>query len=183
MPAPADTPYVKGSTFALWRIVTWLLLLLAVFGIFQYSVHAWHVGGLLDMEGWEDRRASLLGMLAWDVAYLIVACAAVASAAGALLRRGWARSALRVVAAVLALWLLATTIMMLARWSTFNHQSAALAGESGLSDVARDMVERVRRQYLVAMVLKAVAVPVLAWLSWRLGRPAVRAQFMPRRRR
>ncbi len=183
MPALADTPRAAGSPFAFWRLVTWLLLLLAVFGIFQYCVHAWRVGGLLGTAAWEARHAELVRMLAWDVAYLIAACITVACATGALLRRGWARPALRVVAAVLALWLLVTTIMLLARWSTFSHQMDALVEGAAMSEVARSMVEHVRRQYLVAMVLKALCIPVLAWLSWQLGKPAVRARFMPRPRR
>jgi hypothetical protein len=35
--------------------------------------------------------------------------------------------------------------------------------------------------YLLALALKAVAVPVLLWLAWRLGRGDVRARFMRRR--
>jgi hypothetical protein len=35
--------------------------------------------------------------------------------------------------------------------------------------------------YLLALAMKAVAVPVLLWLAWRLGRPDVRARFMRRR--
>jgi hypothetical protein len=30
------------------------------------------------------------------------------------------------------------------------------------------------------LALKAVAIPLLLWLAWQLGRPAVRAQFRRR---
>lgn len=183
MPVSPDTPRGSGPSFAPWRIVTWLLLLLAAFGIFQYCVHAWHVAGLLHTAAWKSRHAELVRMLAWDIAYLVAACLAVACAAGALLRRGWARPALRVVAGVLAVWLLVTTIMLLARWSAFDHQATALMEGKKPGGMVREMVAQMRRQYLVAMVFKALSIPVLAWLSWRLGRPAVRAQFMPRRKR
>jgi hypothetical protein len=167
------------ARFSIWRIVTWLLLLLAVFGILQYSVHAWHVGAALGQAG-SQRQASLGAMLAWDVAYLAVACVSVMVAAGALLHRAWARPALRVVAAVLAAWLLVTAIMLIAHWASFNNHSSELLAQSGLGDAGRALLTRVRRNYLVAMCLKAAAVPVLAWLAWRLGAPRVRAQFAAR---
>ncbi len=182
MPDPAVAPHARGSRFAVWRLVTWLLLLLAIFGVLQYCVHAWRVAGLLGDTSWRARHADLTAILAWDIAYLVVACLTVVCAAGALLRRAWARSALRVVAGVLALWLLVTTVMLVARWSTFNDQMTALTDGPGVGAVARDMVARMHREYLVAMGLKAVSVPVLAWLCWRLGKPSVRAQFLPRRR-
>ncbi|HET6588225.1 MAG TPA: hypothetical protein VFG67_10710 [Oleiagrimonas sp.] len=161
---------------AVWRIVTWLVLMLAMFGILQYSVHAWHVAAALDAAPSAD-RASLTGMLAWDILYLVVACITVSASAGALFRRAWARPVLRVVVGVLALWLLVTAIQMAAHWSSLSNQSALLMSQSTMSDAGRMLLERIQRRYLIAMILKAVGVPVLAWLAWRLGTSAVRAQF------
>ncbi|HET7663490.1 MAG TPA: hypothetical protein VFK31_07610, partial [Rhodanobacteraceae bacterium] len=94
-----------------------------------------------------------------------------------LFRRAWARPVLRVVAGILALWFLVTAIQMAAQWSSLSNQSATLLSQSALNDAGRVLLERIQRRYLVAMILKAIAVPVLAWLAWRLGTPAVRAQF------
>ena len=167
---------------ALWRIVTWLLLLLSIFGILQYSVHAWHVAAALNAAQNKD-HAGLAGMLAWDIVYLVVACITVLAAAAVLFRRAWARPVLRVVAGVLALWMLITAIQMLAQWSSLNAQSATLMAQPDLNDAGRAMLQHVQRRYLVAMILKAISVPVLAWLAWRLGTPAVRAQFPARARK
>lgn len=160
-----------------WRVVTWLLLLLAVFGILQYSVHAWHVAEWLRKGGQAPSHAALTRMLAWDIAYLVGACITLTVAAAALLRRGWARPALRVVAGLLALWLLATALMLVAHWSGFSHRTEELMSLPGLADGARMLLERARRNYLVGMGLKLAAVPILAWLSWYLGRVRVRGQF------
>lgn len=178
---PAQHAATTTSRFrpSIWRVVTWLLLLLAVFGIFQYSVHAWHVLATLRTLGESDVHAAMTRMLAWDVAYLAGACVTLAAAAGALLRRGWARPVLRVVAGLLALWLLATAIMLGARWTSFNHHSSMLMAQSNLGEAGQALLARVRRSYIVAIALKAVAVPVLVWLAWRLGVPSVRAQFRP----
>ncbi len=160
-----------------WRVVTWLLLLLAVFGIFQYSVHAWQVAEWLRKGGQDPSHAALTRMLAWDIAYLLGACITLTVAAAALLRRGWAWFALRVVAGLLALWLLVTALVLAAHWSGFSHRTEELMSLPKLADSARVLVERARRNYLVGMGLKLAAVPVLAWLSWHLGRAPVRGQF------
>ncbi len=170
----------KRSRPVVWRIVTWLLLLLAIFGIFQYCTHAWLVVNLL-RSGRAADASPLVATLVWDIVYLIAACITVSVAAGALLRRGWARPALRVVAAVLCGWLLVTAIMLIAHWSSFNNHGNQLLAQAHLGEAGQVLLERVRRRYLVAMVLKIVGVPILAWLAWRLGAPVVREQFLPRR--
>lgn len=177
MPVPPISGDARPrSRPAIWRIVTWLVLMLAIFGILQYSVHAWQVAAALDAARSAD-HAALTGMLAWDIVYLIVACITVSASAGVLFRRAWARPVLRVVAGVLALWLLVTAIQMAAHWSSLSNQSALLMSQSTMDDAGRVLLERIQRRYLTAMILKAVGVPVLAWLAWRLGTPAVRAQF------
>lgn len=176
MPTSPSTGATSRFRLEIWRIVTWLLLLLAIFGILQYSGHAWRVVTLMRAGG-ADGHAPLTGMLAWDAVYLLVACVTVTAAAGALLRRTWARPVLRVVAAVLSAWLLVTAIMLVAHWNSFSNHSAAYLAQSRPGDAGRALLEHMRRRYLVAIVLKAIGVPVLAWLAWRLGVPAVRDKF------
>jgi hypothetical protein len=43
------------------------------------------------------------------------------------------------------------------------------------------VIEQARRSYLLGLLLKALLVPLLLWLAWQLGRPQVRAQFVPYR--
>lgn len=160
-----------------WRVVTWLLALLAVFGIFQYSVHGWHVLAGLRAAHDDDTHAALAGIMSWDIAYLAAACITLAVAAGALFRRGWARPVLRVVAVLLALWLLVTAIMLARHWMSFDHHSQMLLAQSHLGQAGHELVARIQRRFLVGVVLKAVCVPILAWLAWRLGVPKIRAQF------
>lgn len=174
-------PRARVPGFAVWRVVVWLLLLLAAFGCVQYVGHA----ELL----WSQRQAlapgsaaiaQLHGMLAWDIAYLLAAFALIVLCAGCILRQAWARPALRVAAALLALWMLASGGAMLAQWPAFERASADALGQLHDDATLRQALLHARHSYLVALVLKAVAVPVLVWLAWQLGVPAVRTQFRHR---
>lgn len=173
--ATSPTGHPTSRRPAIWRVVTWLVLLLAIFGVLQYSMHAWRVGAAV-AAGAPDAATRAL---AWDIAYLVIACVTLTAAAGTLLRRGWARPVLRVVATFLALWLLVTAIMLGADWMSFSQHSEVLLSQPGMADTVGAVRERIRDTYLVAVVLKAVGVPILAWLAWRLGLPSVRAQFPP----
>lgn len=174
MPFPSNRSAGHGFRPELWRIVTWLLLFLAIFGIFEYSLHAWQLAAHLRAGG--NAASELRSLLAWDIVYLLAACVTVTVAAGALWGRRWARLALRVLAAALAVWMLVTAIQMGAQWNAIANHSAQLLGQAGGHDV--DVAyAHLRRSYLVAIALKAVAVPILVWLSWRLGSVAVRARF------
>lgn len=175
-------PLSRGHRFALWRVLVWLLLLLAAFGCVQYFSHA----ELL----WRQRHAfasdstaasALQRLLAWDVVYLLAACILIVLCAACILRQAWARPLLRVAAGVLALWMLVTGGVMLSQWPSLLHASSdamtQLAGHAALQQA----LLHARYSYLVALVLKAIAVPVLLWLAWRLGVPTARAQFRHRR--
>lgn len=161
---------------AVYRIFTWCLLLLAMLGVLEYSVHAWrvwqHLGGV-DAAA----RSQLHAMLGWDVAYLTGACVTLSVSAGVLLRREWARRAMRVLALLLAAWAGWTAW----RWSGADHALAELLARPDLDAVSRAEIGHQRRALRMAMLLKLVAMPLLGWLAWRLGRPAVRAQFHPAR--
>lgn len=177
MSKPSTATATSRFRLSIWRVVTWLLLLLTIFGIFQYSVQVWHVGAALSDASRASAQDALTRMLVWNGAYLAGACITLVATAGALLRRGWARPALRVVAALLALWLLATAITMGAHLISFNRHSSLLLSQSNLGEAGKALLARVRRSYMVAIALKAVAVPILLWLAWRLGVPSVRAEF------
>ncbi|GAB3780564.1 hypothetical protein [Dyella agri] len=168
-----------GSTargFAAWRVAVWLLLLLAAFGCVQYLGHAqllWaQRAGLSPTDS-----AAMHRMLAWDIGYLLAAFALIVLCAGCILRQGWARVPLRVAAGVLALWALVGGGMMLAQWPQYDRASADALVQFGNDATLRAAVVHARRVYRLTLALKAVAMPVLLWLAWRLGTPAVRAQF------
>ena len=167
-------------SFTFWRVVVWLLLLLAAFGCVQYLSHA----QLL----WAQRAnltpadsIAMHHMLAWDIGYLLAAFALIVLCAGCILRQGWARAPLRVAAGALVLWALISGGMMLAQWPQFDRASADALAQLGNEAVLRNAVMHARRVYRITLALKAAAIPVLLWLAWRLGTPAVRMQFRHRR--
>ncbi|HZX71615.1 MAG TPA: hypothetical protein VFE77_12430 [Rhodanobacter sp.] len=175
-------PLAHERGFALWRVVVWLLLLLAAFGCLQYFSHAqllWNQRQVLASDA--AASAALRGMLAWDIAYVVAAFALIAVCAGCILRQTWARPALRVAAALVALWMLASGVTLLLQWPGFERASTEALAQLRHDAALRQALLHARRNYVAALVLKAVAVPVLLWLSWRLGVPAVRAQFRHRR--
>lgn len=166
--------------FAAWRVLVWLLLLLAAFGCVQYLGHAQFL--------WAQRASVAPGdsvalhrMLAWDLGYLLAAFALIVLCAGCILRQAWARAPLRVACGVLALWALVSGGMMLAQWPQFHRASAEALAQLGHDEILRNAVIHARRVYRITLGLKAVMVPVLLWLAWRLGTPAVRMQFRHRR--
>ncbi|MEW9622659.1 hypothetical protein [Rhodanobacter geophilus] len=166
--------------FAAWRVAVWLVLLLAAFGCVQYLGHA----QLL----WAQRTSlspadtvAMHHMLAWDIGYLLAAFALIVLCAGCILRQAWARTPLRVALGVLVLWALVSGGMMLAQWPQFDRASAEALAQLGSDATLRNAVVHARRVYRITLALKAVAIPVLLWLAWRLGAPAVRMQFRHRR--
>jgi hypothetical protein len=144
-----------GSTrrrFAVWGIAPWILLLLAALGCVQYLQHGEYI-------------------------YLAAAVVVVVVCAGCILRQSWARNGLRVVALLLAVWALVTGVLMLQQWDTFGLARQHALAQPQLSDFALWMIARAQRTWEVGLALKAAAVPLLLWLAWQMGRPAVRAQF------
>ncbi|WP_266170588.1 hypothetical protein [Dyella subtropica] len=141
--------------FAAWRLVLWLLLMLAVFGCLQYARHAEYI-------------------------YLAASLAVIVVSAGCILRQAWARDAMRVVAVLLAVWSLVTGGVMLTQWSQLEEARQAAQAQPQMAELAMMMVERARRTYQIVLVFKAIAVPVMLWLAWQLGRPSVSAQFRTR---
>jgi hypothetical protein len=141
--------------FAAWRVAAWMLLLLAAFGGVQY----------LRYGDWPYLAGTLV---------VVVVCV------GSILRQPWARQALRVVALLLVLWVLASGGLMFAQWDQFA-QARAHALAQPRPEILLLVIEQARRSYLLGLLLKALLVPLLLWLAWQLGRPQVRAQFVARR--
>ena len=161
--------------FALWRLGLWVILLLAAFGAMQYGVHAQRVWSVLDAASIDAQgRATLHAMLAWDAAYFVVAAALVVFCAAGILRQGWARPVLRVALGLLAAGLLVSGVLLYHQWLGWDRQPHAVA------DVAALVAQESRRVHL-SLAFDAIAIVVLIWLVWRLGQPAVRAQFRQRR--
>jgi hypothetical protein len=144
-----------AGRFGLWRVATWFVLLLAAFGGVLYLRHG-------------------------DWPYLVGTFVVVVVCAGAILRQPWARQALRAAALLLALWALATGGLMLTQWGQFDV-ARAHAMTQPQSQLLLLVIEQARRSFLLGLVFKALLVPLLLWLAWQLGRPAVRAQFVARR--
>jgi len=144
------------SRFGLWRVATWIVLLLAGVGGVLYLRHG-------------------------DWPYLAGTFVVVLVCAGGILRQPWARQALRVVALLLALWALATGGLMLAQWGQFDA-ARAHATTQPQAQLLLLLIEQARRNFLLGLALKALLIPLLLWLAWQLGRPSVRAQFVARRR-
>lgn len=183
MPLRVQREGERAQGFAFWRILVWLILLLAAFGCLQNAVHAQHLwdalqgGATLDAEA----TAQLHRMLAWDVGYFSAAFAVVVICAGVILRQGWARPAMQVAAIVLAVaWGLLGGCYALAQWREFSHAFTLTNAQTPLDAASQAAFDHVHRTVMVSLVLRALAVPVLVGLAWWLGRPAARAQFRTR---
>lgn len=174
-----------ASKFAAWRIVLWLVLLLSAFGCLQYVHHAqgvWarlHAGAPADV----TMTATLHQQLAWDIGYLLAAFALIVLCAGGILQQAWSRVPLQVAAVVLAAWSALSGLWLFERWHEFVQSASDMAVVHGPQAVAalHALLDHARRSYRIGLGLKVIAVPVLLWLAWRLGRPQVRAQFHRRR--
>lgn len=169
----AEDRVAPGRGLAAWRVVTWLLLLFAAMGGVQYIHHGSAVWGELQRwpAGDTEHLPALHRMLAWDATYLLAAFVIIVLCAGVILRQAWARSTLRVASMLLALWMLISGLLLV------SALRALLPPDASVSQMAALLPH----SYLLALAMKAVAVPVLLWLAWRLGRPDVRMRFMRRR--
>jgi hypothetical protein len=110
-----------------------------------------------------------------EYGYLLAALVIVVVSAGCILRRPWARPAMRLLAVALAAWAFVSGALMLSQWHVMEatHQQAM----TQLDQAAVWLIERKQRTWVVLFALKAIALPLLFWLEHQLGRPAVRLQF------
>jgi hypothetical protein len=156
MPLAVRADTASTRRFAFWAVGPWVALLLAALGGVQYLRHA-------------------------EYAYLAAALVVVVVCAGCILRQSWARPAMQVLDVLLAAWALVTGVLMLQQSGDFETARQHAMAQPQLGEVAVWMIARAKRTWQVALVLKAIAIPLLLWLAWQLGRPAVRAQFRRRR--
>lgn len=156
MPALPDGAAPAKQRFAAWAIGPWMLLLLAAFGLVQYLRQAEYV-------------------------YLAAALVVVVVSAGCIMRQGWSRPAMQVLALLLAVWSLVTAVLMLQQGGDFALARQHALAQPQLGDVAVWLIARAERTWQIGIALKLLAIPALLWLAWRLGRPAVKIQFRPRR--
>lgn len=142
--------------FAFWAIAPWILLLLAALGCLQYEQHA-------------------------QYGYLLAAVVVIVVCAGCILRQAWARPVMRWMALALAAWAFVTGALMLQHTGDFERaRQHALALQAQVRPLALYMIARARRTWEVGLALKALAIPMLLWLAWQLGRDEVKAQFSRR---
>jgi hypothetical protein len=169
----------RKSGFAWWRMLVWVLLLLAAFGGVQYLHHAQQVWGALQAlpAGDQQNTGLLHGMLGWDIGYLVAAFVVIVACAGCILRQAWARPVLRVVALLLCVWSAYRGVLLWQQWQAFDAANAAMLAGGPVPAPLADL----RRIMLAGLGLRVLAVPVLLWLAWQLGQPAVRLQFRARR--
>jgi hypothetical protein len=166
----------QARPFAPWRIVVWLVMLLAAVG---FVINA--AGILAAVSAIRSISAEAIAagapdprvFLAWSVGNTLGAFVVMVVALGTLRWREWGRSAMRIAAGVLAVWAIVTAVIAFHQWQVIGVELAqgGLEPEQLLRDV------KLRSILVVGIVLKAVSVPVLAWLAWTLGRVPVRQQF------
>ncbi|MET0935141.1 MAG: hypothetical protein ABWX83_04080 [Luteibacter sp.] len=166
----------RARPFAFWRIVVWLVMLLAAVGFvinLYGAIIAGHAIAVMTPEaiaaGGPDPRV----LMAWSLGYAVAAFAVMSLALGTLRWREWGRRSMRIVAALLAAWALWTGIVAFQQW----QQIGIVLGQQGLPPDLLVAGLKARTILLVGIVLKAVSVPVLAWLAWALGSVSVRQQF------
>jgi hypothetical protein len=180
MPLTIRSDAARHDGFQYWRILVWLMLLLAAYGCLQYCVHArqlWEALRPLPASDTGD-ILQLQKMLAWDVAYFLLSFALVVICAGVILRQAWARASLQVACVLLAVgWGLIGGVMLFSQWREFSQAVAMTNAQSSLDTASQLALAHMHRSFLIAMAIKLVAAPVLLWLAWWLGRPSLRAQF------
>jgi uncharacterized membrane protein len=169
--------------FAWWRMFAWVLLLLAAFGGAQYIQHAQQMWGALQtLPAGDDQHASILhNMLGWDIGYLIGALVVIAACAGCIMRQAWARPVLRVIALLLCAWSAYRGVLLWQQWQAFDAANTVLQAGGQPTPGQLTQLGDLRKILLVGIGLRIAAVPLLLWLAWQLGHPAVRLQFKARR--
>ncbi|EIL97688.1 hypothetical protein RHOFW104T7_03450 [Rhodanobacter thiooxydans] len=152
MPPAVRNDTVPARRFAAWAIGPWVLLLFAALGFVQYLRHG-------------------------EYAYLAASLLVIVACAGGILRQAWARPVLQLLAMLLAAWALVSGVLMLQQWNDFDTARQHAQAQPQMGEVTLWMIARAERVWQVGLALKAAAIPLLLWLAWQLGRPAVRTQF------
>jgi hypothetical protein len=168
-------PVRRKYGFAWWRMLVWLLLLLAAYSGIQYIHLIQQTWAAIQASPAVDSQqaAAMQEAFAWYIGYLVACFVVLVPCAGCILRQTWARPLLQVVALILCGWSVYRGVSSWQQWHALNEAGAALPGNTQLLDLQRIL--------LIVQVLWAISVPVLLWLAWQLGQPAVRLQFRARR--
>jgi hypothetical protein len=177
----SDLGHRKKAGFAWWRMIVWVLLLVAGFGCVQYIRHVQQLWGVLQtLPAGDSDIDQVHAMLAWDAGYFIVAFAVIVVSAGCILRQAWARPVLRVLSLGLAVWAAYRAVVAWYQWHMLMVLGPALVamGHATLEQIAE--AQHMQHLMLISAGVGAVAVVVLLWLAWQLGQPAVRLQFRSR---
>jgi hypothetical protein len=164
----------RARPFAFFRIVVWMVMLLAAVGFVingYASVVIGQAAAAMSSADAADMNPRIA--LAWSVGYALAAFATMAIALATLRWREKARRAMRVIALVLAVWAAWTAWIAFGQW----QQLGVVLGQAGLPADLLAAGMKHRNILFIGMVLKVVSVPVLAWLSWVLGTLRVRQQF------
>lgn len=165
----------RARPFAPWRIVVWLVMLLAAAGFVVNAYAGFVFGqavGAMSAEAvanGPDPRIALL----WSLGYTLGAFGIMVVALSTLRWRDWARSTMRIVALLLMVWAAYTAWFAYGQW----QQLGIVLGQAGLPPDLVLEASRRRSIMLMGVVLKVVSVPLLAWLAWALGSLRVRQQF------
>ncbi|MDA3914887.1 hypothetical protein [Oleiagrimonas sp.] len=166
---------MSDSRHTPFRILVWVILLLSAWGILQYVTHASHVLHALGRPA--TAHAKLWWMLVWDAIYVLVAGVMLVATTGALMWRRWARGMLRGVCIGLALYSLASGVLLFAQWQSFSLASTDMMAQAVDPRIAHTLYLQARRITMVGLALKLVAVPLLGWVWWQLGTPSLRRRF------
>ena len=175
----------SSRRFAAWRVLVWLVLLYAIIGCLQYVNHAQQMWNMLHAEPAPaaDAIAELQRSLGWDLGELLGSFVLVVIGAGCALRQAWARPWMRLAMPVLAAWFIFGGFLQWQELQQIEARAVTASAQTQLSADIQLALVIVRRNYMFALALRAIAVPLLLWLGWMLGQPSVRAQFRQRRKR
>jgi hypothetical protein len=185
MPRGTSVPgAVTASGFSLWRIALWLILLLATLGCLLYvrDVQQPWVQWQTLSPGDSDGASKLRGIVGWDVGYLLVALAMGIFSAGGILRQAWARPTLRVASVLLAVYFLCSGAFQVQTFNGLSHSLAQVQAQPQAPEIVelQAMLQHLLRSFELAFAMESVAIFMLLWLAWQLGKPAVRSQFRSR---
>jgi hypothetical protein len=177
----SDLGHRKKTRFAWWRMIAWVMLLVAGFGCVQYIRHAQQLWGVLQtLPAGDGDLDQLHAMLAWDAGYFIVAFAVIVVSAGCILRQAWARPALRLLSLALAVWAAYRAVAAWYQWHMLTVIAPVLVAMGRSTPQQVTEAQHMQHLLLISASIGAFAAVVLLWLAWQLGQPEVRLQFRSR---
>lgn len=145
---------LRARLFSAWGVALWIVLLQAASGVAQYATS----------RQWLP---------------MVVPAIVIVISAGCILRQEWARRIMRVLAPLLALLSLYGVAAMARQWGQFElaRQNAQAMVDPALVNDALELISREQHAFAIGLAIKALMIPLLLWLAWKLGQPMVREQF------